>query len=123
MQLRLARLCLDCEEVHDSLVCPACSSESFAYISRWVPVPERRQRPRPEQEPANSNAETYRQLLAADASQDGITRWVTRGAFGVAALGVAGWLLQRGRGEPQEKPAADSKKPASDAATSGRSAG
>jgi hypothetical protein len=111
MQLRVARLCLDCEEVHDSLVCPVCSSESFAYISRWVPVPERRQRPRSEQEPLNSNAETYKQLLAADAGQPGMKRWVARGAFGVAALGVAGWLLQRGSGGPQEKPASGAKKP------------
>jgi hypothetical protein len=110
MQLRVARLCLDCEEVHDSLECPVCSSESFAYISRWVPVPERRQRPRSEQEPLNNNAETYRQLLAADAGQPAMKRWVTRGAFGVAALGVAGWLLQRGNSGSQEEPPAGAKK-------------
>ena len=114
MQLRVARLCLDCEEVHDSLECPVCSSESFAYISRWVPVPERRQRPRaeavqPDAEP--SKAETYKQLLAADAVKPGMKRWVRRGAFGVAALGVAGWLLQRGGGESPEKPPARGNKP------------
>ena len=39
MQLRNARLCLDCEEVHDAAHCPACASESFAFITRWVPSP------------------------------------------------------------------------------------
>ena len=114
MQIRVARLCLDCEEVHDSLECPVCSSESFAYISRWVPAPERRLRPRPEPEPEAepSKAETYKQLLAADAGQPRMKRWVRRGAFGVAALGVAGWLLQRGGIESQEKPAPPGNKPA-----------
>jgi hypothetical protein len=37
MQLNLARVCLDCEEVHDGQQCPVCASESFAYVSRWVP--------------------------------------------------------------------------------------
>ena len=111
MQLRVARLCLDCEEVHDSLECPVCSSESFAYISRWVPVPERRQRPRPEPDPQPTKADTYRQLLAADAVKPGMKRWVRRGAFGVAALGVAGWLLQRGSGGSPEKPPAGDNNP------------
>jgi hypothetical protein len=111
MQLRVARLCLDCEEVHDSLECPICSSESFAYISRWVPVPERRQRPRPEPDPQPSKAETLKQLLAADAVKPGMKRWVRRGAFGVAALGVAGWLLQRGGGGSPEKPPARDNNP------------
>jgi len=46
MQLRVARLCLDCEEVHDAQQCPVCASETFAYLVRWVPVPERRSPPR-----------------------------------------------------------------------------
>ena len=46
MQLRVARLCLDCEELHDGRQCPVCASESFTYLTRWVPAPERRERPR-----------------------------------------------------------------------------
>ena len=46
MQLRIARLCLDCEELHDAQQCPVCASEIFAYLSRWVPAPERRAKPR-----------------------------------------------------------------------------
>ena len=37
MQLQTARLCVDCEEVHASAVCPACASETFVYLSRWGP--------------------------------------------------------------------------------------
>jgi hypothetical protein len=47
MQLGVARLCLDCEEVHDAQTCPVCASESFAFLKKWVPVDERRTRPRP----------------------------------------------------------------------------
>src|SRR5688572_4052909 len=46
MQLRVARLCLDCEEVHDGQQCPVCASETFAYLTRWVAAPERRKTPR-----------------------------------------------------------------------------
>jgi len=102
MQLRAARLCLNCEEIHDRLECPACSSESFAYISRWVAAPERRQRPRPV---ASANAETYRQLLSPDAGKPKSMRWLKRGALGVAVLSVAGWLWRR---RPDDETAAPS---------------
>ena len=36
MRLMNARLCLDCEEVHEDQHCPVCSSESFAFLTRWV---------------------------------------------------------------------------------------
>ena len=36
MRLMNARLCLDCEEVHDEQHCPICGSESFAFLTRWV---------------------------------------------------------------------------------------
>ena len=51
MQLRVARLCLDCEEIHDSQQCPVCASETFAYLSKWVPAPERRAKARPPEPP------------------------------------------------------------------------
>ena len=47
MQLRVARLCLDCEELHDAQQCPVCASETFAYLTKWVPAPERRTHSRP----------------------------------------------------------------------------
>jgi hypothetical protein len=93
MQLHVARLCLDCQEVHDQQTCPICSSESFAYMSRWVPAPERRLHPRPA--PSREAAETYRQLLEADHPTSGAGRWVKRGVLGLAAVGAVGWLWNR----------------------------
>ena len=45
MQLRVARVCLNCEEVHDAQTCPLCASETYAFLKKWVPVEERRARP------------------------------------------------------------------------------
>lgn len=46
MQLRVARVCLNCEEVHDAQHCPMCASETYAFLKKWVPVDDRRARPR-----------------------------------------------------------------------------
>jgi len=92
MQLHVARLCLDCQEVHDARACPRCSSESFAPLSKWVPAAERRAGARP---PADTTeADAYRQLLATDAREQGARRWVKRGAL-LAAVSVGGWLWRR----------------------------
>jgi hypothetical protein len=52
MQLRVARLCLDCEELFVGDTCPICASQRFAFLSTWLPVDERRrwrrQPPKPE---------------------------------------------------------------------------
>ena len=56
MQLRVARLCLDCEELHEEQQCPVCASESYAYISRWVAAPERRRVGRRPSKPAPSTS-------------------------------------------------------------------
>lgn len=42
MQLRVARLCLDCEELFVGDACPVCASERYAFLSSWLPVEERR---------------------------------------------------------------------------------
>jgi hypothetical protein len=95
MQLRAARLCMDCEEIHDSQKCPACGSETFAYISRWIPTPERRQQPGPQEA-----AEAYRELLSPAPPAPGLARWLRRGAVGMAAVAAVGWAWQRRRGTP-----------------------
>jgi hypothetical protein len=92
MQLHTARLCLDCQEVHEAGACPICGSESFAYIMRWIPAPERRLTARPERPP--NDVETYRQLLAADAASPKTHQWLKRGAVVAAAVTVAGWLFR-----------------------------
>jgi hypothetical protein len=93
MQLHIARLCLNCEDIHDQQTCPVCSSESFAYISRWVPAPERRTHPR--QLPSRETVDTYRQLLDANRQTSGTRRWVKRGVLGLAAVSMAGWAWRR----------------------------
>src|SRR5436305_7684187 len=42
MQLRVARLCLDCEELHADRRCPRCASASYAFLTNWLPCEERR---------------------------------------------------------------------------------
>ena len=74
MRLELARLCLNCEEVHDSQACPVCTSESFAYIKRWIPALE----PRPQRRPPR--------LVRAS--------WKQRVVFG-SSLGVIAFALGR----------------------------
>jgi predicted nucleic acid-binding Zn-ribbon protein len=93
MQLHTARLCLDCQEVHAGQTCPICGSESFAYISRWIPAPERRSKPRPAA--SSPEAETYRRLLSPERNQPAASRWLTRGAFGLAVVSAAAWILKR----------------------------
>ena len=38
MNLRDARLCLDCEELHTTEICPRCASEAFAFLAQWLPT-------------------------------------------------------------------------------------
>ena len=93
MQLRTARLCLDCEEVHDAMRCPSCASETFTYISRWIPAPERRRVPRPVTSP---EAEMYRGLIARAAASPGSgRRMLKQGVVGLTALGLVGWFFRR----------------------------
>jgi hypothetical protein len=78
MQLRSARLCLDCEELHSEAQCPVCASEAFAFLTRWVPVDERRNRGRQRPKPAPPST---------------MSRVVKGGAVGLAVLASARWLL------------------------------
>lgn len=102
MQLRNARLCLDCEEVHDAQQCPACASETFAFMTRWVPAPERRARPRAPEPTRPEELQAYREILQPAAQP--ATRWTLakRGAMGLAVVGVAGLLWRRGGRQPAD---------------------
>ncbi len=102
MDLREARLCLDCEEIYLGQQCPVCASESFAFVSRWVPARERRTGPRPATSP---EAAAYRRLLVADAVRPKALRLVKRGAVGLAAISLARWLWrQSGASTRRAKP-------------------
>jgi hypothetical protein len=66
MQLRVARLCLDCEELHVADVCPICASQSYAFLSRWLPSEERRKWRRggpPAQEPGRNGVRAWSRLI------------------------------------------------------------
>ena len=109
MQLRHARLCLNCEEVHAASHCPVCTSESFAYVSRWIPPEERRQSSRA----AGSGPQGSPAARAADRSGRQL-RWVKRGAAGVAVLALSrmAWQLSRpvewsSSGVPEDLEASD----------------
>lgn len=97
MELRTARLCLDCEEVHDAPQCPVCGSETFTFITRWVPPAEGRRRPRPTTSP---EADVYRRLIDDDATPSTGRRLLQHGVVGLTALGLAG-LFWRSR-EPRK---------------------
>jgi hypothetical protein len=102
MRLRDARLCLDCEEVHDLTICPACGSESFTYISRWVPVPDGDRPKRPE---PTEQSKVYRQLLAGDQPpQRPGSRLLKGGLLGLTALGIAGWAWRSSRKSDDNDP-------------------
>jgi hypothetical protein len=100
MQLYVARLCLDCQEVHAEPRCPVCASESFAALSRWIPAQERRVRAR--STVGQDVAEAYHRVLNASATATEAptsrAKWPRRAAFIVATLGVGGWLWRRSPG-------------------------
>jgi hypothetical protein len=86
MQLRVARVCLDCEEVHEAKQCPVCASETFAFLTRWVPVDERRHsRPAPR--------------ASEPAPPPGASWWVKRGFAGLAVLAAGQWIWHATRSD------------------------
>jgi hypothetical protein len=101
MRLRDARLCLDCDEVHDLMICPACGSESFTYISRWVPVPDSERPPRPEPQ---EQAKIYRELLATAPAPGRGRKILKGGLLGLTALGIAGWAWRSTRSNGKNPP-------------------
>lgn len=136
MQLRNARLCLDCEEVHDATHCPVCASESFAFITRWVPspsgeaspagagvppVPAARVQPRerpPQVQPvepvSQETLDTYRQLLGGNPAASSNWRFVKRGALGLAIFGLAGWAWKQQNQRAGASPRDDQPQPDAD---------
>ena len=66
MQLRVARLCLDCEELHTDNACPHCASESYAFLTKWLPSEERRRWRRPAGQASGASSH----------SVSGLARWI-----------------------------------------------
>lgn len=108
MRLSVARLCLDCEEVHAEGQCPVCGSESFGFLTRWV-RPEARATPesvsktrRATPPPDPEAVQTYRQLLDPASRRTRGGQLLTRGALGLAVLGLAR-LVWRSGGETNDE--------------------
>jgi hypothetical protein len=93
MHLGVARLCLDCHEIHEYDRCPACTSEAFAYITRWIKLDNVPSRPPIEHEnsSAGEKIDTYRQILQPTASGSRITKWLRNGSLLLAAGYLARW--------------------------------
>jgi hypothetical protein len=99
MRLMNARLCLDCEELHDQQHCPVCGSESFAFLTRWVTpsdalTAESNNRPSPRPPDAidrldrREQVDAYRQILNPTPPSARRGRLVARGAMGLALFGL-----------------------------------
>jgi hypothetical protein len=114
MHLSVARLCLDCQEIHEEDRCPVCTSEAFGFITRWVKVEAT---PRASQEKervlTSTKLEDYRQILNPTPRWATAGRWLRKGGLVVAAGVLArwGWQLaaQQNRMPRREPPADDGK--------------
>lgn len=122
MRLDDARLCLDCEEIHEEQECPACGSEAFGFLTRWIqstapatPRPAAPQAARLAERPAPAAARAnqreqlaaWRQLVSgepADVPGRG-RKIVTRSLLGLAAAGLAGWVWSKSAPEDEDGPA------------------
>ena len=94
MQLRTARLCLDCEEIHEQQECPVCLSEAFVYLTRWVPAEERR---------AHRRLPSATKVTPATTSMPSNgSRWLRRGALGLALVAASRWWWEARRQEPPQ---------------------
>jgi hypothetical protein len=71
VKLTTARLCLNCDEIHDAQTCPVCTSETFAYLTRWIP--------RAQPEPRRTAPPPTFAAAAAQPSDDGVTLNVITG--------------------------------------------
>jgi hypothetical protein len=101
MKLDAARLCLDCDEIHEDQICPTCSSEAFAFVTRWVKTSgdhrvERRAAPvvQPATTPharTPEQIEAFRQLIEGKPERPAGPSLMTKSVVGLAAVSLLGW--------------------------------
>jgi hypothetical protein len=136
MRLDDARLCLDCEEIHDEQECPTCGSEASAFLKRWIKTTanagDRRSRMAASssgalKEPAtDEQLDAWRRIVEGRPAPPGRGKLVMRGLVGLAAMGVAGWAWSKtGRsgqaGEPGRSGQVGEPRQAGQSGQSGRS--
>jgi hypothetical protein len=103
MKLGVARLCLDCDEVHDQERCPTCASEVFAFLTRWVPRSNGRVGQPTRPVPERPELEAYRQITGKQHAGKSL---FVRSAVGLGVLGIVGWMWRRaGKGKQDPSPA------------------
>ena len=106
MRLDDARLCLDCEEIHDEQECPSCGSEASAFLKRWIKTTgngSQRRRdvaapppgPSLRQPPAEDQLDAWRRIVEGRPAAPGKGKLVVRSLVGLAAMGLAGWAWSR----------------------------
>lgn len=105
MRLDDARLCLDCEEIHQEQECPACGSEAFAFLTRWIQstkvtrptaAPLKKAEPARRSGPSREYLDTWRQIVDGPGPDEGRgKKIVARGLLGLAAMGLAGWAFSK----------------------------
>ena len=90
MQLRTARLCLDCEEIHEENTCPMCASEMFAFSRVGCGGGAA--------QPAAAaclREGTEKKLKTGEIGDDSLG--CQRGAAGLAIVAASRWLLESSR--------------------------
>jgi hypothetical protein len=107
MRLDDARLCLDCEEIHNEHECPACGSEAFAFLKRWIKTTSSRPRPASTRDSraavdvvsrpvaTSEQLDAWRQIVEGKTPEPRRGRLIARGLVGLAAMGLAGWAWTR----------------------------
>jgi hypothetical protein len=108
MHLSVARLCLDCQEIHEQDRCPICTSEAFGFMTRWVKVdaPSRESK-RDTSSGRDSKVDSYRQILNPAPQRSVAARWLRKGGLVVAAGYLArwGWQIASQQTRPSERSA------------------
>ena len=95
MHLSVARLCLDCQEIHDDDRCPVCTSEAFGFVTRWVKVDAAPRRAPKEGRAADaSRIDSYREILNPQPRRSTAAKWLGKTGLLVAAGYLARWGWQ-----------------------------
>ena len=79
MKLQRARLCIDCEELHEEQQCPVCASEVFVFVTQWVPARTPRPQSPPQPSPGYSNTQKAVGIGIAGVGLWGLAQWLTKG--------------------------------------------
>jgi RNA polymerase subunit RPABC4/transcription elongation factor Spt4 len=106
MQLKVARLCLDCQEIHAEDRCPVCTSEAFGFMTRWVKIDTAPSRVAPHEKTAGrtSKVDSYRQILNPTSQRSTAGSWLRKGSLLMAAGYLArwGWQIAANRTRPPQ---------------------